>query len=70
MLQLHEMASSGTCYQVRLLLNQRHTPYLDNKIAVLRRESRTIHVLTLHPDGKVPLPVLPAARTRHLPIDV
>ncbi|MEQ8485895.1 MAG: glutathione S-transferase family protein [Pseudomonadales bacterium] len=63
MLQLHEMADSGNCYKVRLLLNLLDRPYERKPVDILKGESRTSEFLALNPNGRVPLLVLDDGRT-------
>lgn len=59
MYTLYEMADSGNCYKVRLLLNQLDIDYERVATDILQGESRTKQFLALNPNGKVPLLVLP-----------
>jgi len=56
---LYEMADSGNCYKVRLLMNQLDIDYERIATDILQGESRTEEFLALNPNGKVPLLVLP-----------
>ncbi len=62
MFKLYEMADSGNCYKVRLLLHQLDVAYERIPTDILRGESRTAAFLELNPNGKVPLLVLPDGR--------
>ncbi|MCZ6641725.1 MAG: glutathione S-transferase family protein [Gammaproteobacteria bacterium] len=63
MYQLYEMGDSGNCYKVRLLLNQLELAYERVPTDIFNGESRTAEFLSLNPNGKVPLLVLPDGRT-------
>ena len=52
--ELYEMADSGNCYKVRLLLHQLNVPYRRHPTDILRGASRTPQFLSLNPNGKVP----------------
>jgi glutathione S-transferase len=56
---LYEMADSGNCYKVRLLMNQLDIEYQRVATDILHGESRTGKFLALNPNGKVPLLILP-----------
>lgn len=60
--RLYEMADSGNCYKVRLLLNQLGIDYQRLPTNILNGESRTPEFLALNPNGKVPLLILPDGR--------
>jgi glutathione S-transferase len=62
MYELYEMADSGNCYKVRLLLHQLDIPYRRHPTDILQGASRTAGFLRLNPNGKVPLLVLPDSR--------
>ena len=62
MYQLYEMADSGNCYKVRLLLHQLDIPYQRQPTNILEGASRTESFLDLNPNGKVPLLLLPDGR--------
>ena len=62
MYKLYEMADSGNCYKVRLLLHQLDIDYQRIPTDILKGESRTEEFLALNPNGKVPLLVLPDGR--------
>ena len=62
MYQLYEMADSGNCYKVRLLLHQLDIPYRRRPTDILQGASRTPEFLRLNPNGKVPLLILPDGR--------
>jgi len=62
MYQLYEMADSGNCYKVRLLLHQLDIPYQRKPTDILQGASRTEDFLALNPNGKVPLLILPDGR--------
>ncbi|MEZ5559615.1 MAG: glutathione S-transferase family protein [Pseudomonadales bacterium] len=62
MFRLFEMADSGNCYKVRLLLNQLDIAYERVPTDILQGESRTDAFLALNPNGKVPLLILPDGR--------
>ena len=62
MLKLYEMADSGNCYKVRLLLHQLAIDYERIGIDILKGESRTREFLELNPNGKVPLLVFSDGR--------
>ena len=55
MLKLHEYASSGNCYKIRLLLNQLGVAYERVPTDILRGESRTPEFLAMNPVGKTPV---------------
>ncbi len=57
--QLYEMADSGNCYKVRLILNQLNIAYERRPINILNGESRTPEFLELNPNGRTPLLILP-----------
>ncbi|MCH8141465.1 MAG: glutathione S-transferase family protein [Proteobacteria bacterium] len=63
MYRLYEMADSGNCYKVRLLLNQLELTYERVETDIFSGQSRTTEFLSLNPNGKVPLLVLPDGRT-------
>lgn len=62
MYRLYEMGDSGNCYKVRLLFNQLELPYERVPTDIFNGESRTAEFLSLNPNGKVPLLVLPDGR--------
>ncbi len=62
MYQLYEMADSGNCYKVRLLLGQLDIAYQRLPTNILQGASRTDAFLMLNPNGKVPLLILPDGR--------
>jgi glutathione S-transferase len=62
MYQLYEMADSGNCYKVRLLLHQLAIEYQRIPTNILEGESRTAEFLARNPNGRVPLLVLPGGR--------
>ncbi len=62
MYKLYEMAESGNCYKVRLLLHQLELAWKRIPVNILEGETRTDEFLTLNPNGKVPLLVLPDGR--------
>ena len=62
MYQLYEMADSGNCYKVRLLLHQLNIPYQRHPTNILQGASRTPEFLRLNPNGRVPLLILPDGR--------
>jgi glutathione S-transferase len=62
MYRLYEMADSGNCYKIRLLLNQLGIAYQRIPTDILKGESRTEDFLQLNPNGKVPLLILPDGR--------
>lgn len=55
MLKLHEYASSGNCYKIRLLLNQLGIAYQRVPTDILKGESRTPQFLAMNPVGKTPV---------------
>jgi glutathione S-transferase len=55
MLKLHEYASSGNCYKIRLLLNQLGVTYERVPTDILKGESRTPEFLAMNPVGKTPV---------------
>jgi glutathione S-transferase len=55
MLKLHEYASSGNCYKIRLLLNQLGVAYERVPTDILKGESRTPEFLAMNPVGKTPV---------------
>jgi glutathione S-transferase len=55
MLKLHEYASSGNCYKIRLLLNQLGVAYERVPTDILKGESRTPEFLAMSPVGKTPV---------------
>ena len=57
--RLYEMADSGNCYKVRLILNQLHIVYERIPVNILKGESRTDSFLAMNPNGRVPLLILP-----------
>jgi len=60
--KLYEMADSGNCYKVRLLLHQLGVDYQRIPTDILKGESRTDDFLQHNPNGKVPLLILPDGR--------
>jgi glutathione S-transferase len=62
MYELYEMADSGNCYKVRLVLHQLDLPWRRRPTDILAGESRTPEFLTRNPNGKVPLLVCPDGR--------
>lgn len=55
MLKLHEYASSGNCYKIRLLLTQLGIPFQRIQVDILRGESRTEDFLQKNPNGRIPV---------------
>jgi glutathione S-transferase len=62
MYRLFEMADSGNCYKIRLLLHQLDIEYDRVPTNILKGESRSADFLRLNPNGKVPLLLLPDGR--------
>jgi len=57
--KLYEMADSGNCYKVRLILNQLGIAYDRIPTDILKGESRTPEYLAMNPNGRTPLLILP-----------
>ena len=57
--KLYEMADSGNCYKVRLILNQLGIVYERIPTDILKGESRTATYLAMNPNGRTPLLILP-----------
>lgn len=57
--QLYEMADSGNCYKVRLILNQLRITYERKPTNILNGESRTPEYLEMNPNGRTPMLILP-----------
>lgn len=62
MYRLYEMADSGNCYKVRLLLHQLGLEWERIPTDILKGESRTPEFLACNPNGKVPLLICPDGR--------
>jgi glutathione S-transferase len=60
---LYSMQSSGNCYKPRLLMHQLDLPFRLVDTDSMNGETRQPAFLTLNPNGKVPLLVLPDGRT-------
>ncbi|NJK39661.1 MAG: glutathione S-transferase family protein [Oscillatoriales cyanobacterium RM1_1_9] len=54
MLKLYEMADSGNCYKIRLLLTQLQIPFERIPIDITQGQSRTVDFLAKNPNGRVP----------------
>ncbi|MGF1494433.1 MAG: glutathione S-transferase family protein [Microcoleaceae cyanobacterium] len=54
MIKLYEMAGSGNCYKIRLLLTQLQIPFQRIPIDITQGESRTSEFLSKNPNGRVP----------------
>jgi len=52
--RLYQMADSGNCYKIRLLMSQLALPLETVEIDITRGESRTKEFLAINPNGKVP----------------
>jgi len=52
--RLYQMADSGNCYKVRLLMSQLELPLETIDIDITKGESRTEEFLRINPNGKVP----------------
>ncbi len=52
--RLYQMADSGNCYKVRLLMSQLQLPLETVEIDITKGESRTEEFLRINPNGKVP----------------
>ena len=55
MLRLYNLAFSGNCYKIRLLLTQLGIPFEKIEVNILKAESRTPEFLAKNPNGRVPL---------------
>ena len=62
MYKLYDMADSGNCYKVRLLLHQLELAWERIPVDIRKGESRSEEFLSLNPNGKVPLLILPDGR--------
>ena len=62
MFKLYEMADSGNCYKVRLILNMLGIDYERLPTDILAGESRTPEFLASNPNGKVPLLITPEGK--------
>ena len=54
-MRLYNVAYSGNCYKIRLLLAQLGTPCEIVEIDILKGESRTAEFLKLNPNGRTPV---------------
>ncbi|MGK0470287.1 MAG: glutathione S-transferase [Candidatus Azotimanducaceae bacterium] len=52
--RLYQMADSGNCYKIRLLMSQLKLPLETVEIDITQGESRTKEFLAINPNGKVP----------------
>jgi glutathione S-transferase len=52
--RLYQMADSGNCYKVRLLMSQLELPFETIAIDITKGESRTEEFLRINPNGKIP----------------
>lgn len=52
--RLYQMAESGNCYKIRLLMSQLALPLETIEIDITQGESRTKEFLAINPNGKVP----------------
>lgn len=59
MIKLYQMAASGNCYKVRLLLTQLGLPFACVPVDLAKGETRTEAFRALSPMGRVPVCVLP-----------
>ena len=54
MIKVYGMSSSGNCYKIKLLLEQRGIPYAWEELDIMRGPTRTAEFLAKNPNGKVP----------------
>lgn len=58
-LQLYGDSISGNCYKLQLACSELGTAYQWHEVDILAGETRTPEFLTMNPNGKIPLAVLP-----------